>query len=257
MPRMSRKLSAREIIWLRKHGKYPIDLDRYGEMPVEYITGWAEFYGREFVVNKDVLIPRPETEQIIDEVLKVARAGEKYHIVDIGTGCGCIGLTLFLELGKRGIDSLVRLLDVSPGALKIARENFTQLISVDKKNKIGFQVSDLLDDDGGESRIDILVANLPYLRTGRIPFQEKSVVDFEPMLALDGGVNGTKYINRLLNQIAARKQKPPLVIVEIDDSHSLKSFREIAGYKAEIIKDIFGRNRFLKLVNTFPKVKAG
>lgn len=217
-------------------------------MPVEYITGSAEFYGREFLVNENVLIPRLETEQIVKEVVNYCRPEEKYTIADIGTGSGCIGTTLSLELQKKGTNPEIYMSDISQEALVIARKNFNYHIPAHGNNwGVHILQSDLLLKFPKDLPIDIIVANLPYLPTGRIPHQERSVVDFEPHLALDGGKDGTRIINRLLKQIYQRKHLPKLVLLEIDDTHSTGCFLQSGRYQYAIISDCFDRNRFLKL----------
>src|SRR3989338_10867673 len=117
-----RKFSPREINWLKKYGVTPEAAEKFGEMPVEYITGFAEFYGRELKVNRDVLIPRMETEELVGHALKLASSLDKSEIVvaDIGTGCGCIGITLYLELVKLGIRPKIYMSDIFENALNMA-----------------------------------------------------------------------------------------------------------------------------------------
>jgi release factor glutamine methyltransferase len=204
----------------------------WDQKPPEYITGKATFCGREFFVSPDVLIPRVETEEIIRHCEEHATK-QSFFIADVGTGCGCIGITL----AKKFPNSTVYLSDISEGALKIARKNSCQEIIIQ---------SDLLENYP-KTLFDVIVANLPYIPTKRIKKLSGSVKDFEPHLALDGGPDGTLLINRLLKQLPAHLKPGGLAILEIDDTHTLKSFRIPPSFKAQIRKDRFGRNRFLVL----------
>lgn len=234
--------SPRELLWLRKYGKQDIDLTKYGEMPVEYITGQAEFLGRKFMVNKNVLIPRLETEQIVSEVVEYCKPGKRYVVADVGTGSGCLGITLAIELERKRVDDQIYLLDVSEEALAIAKENCPNGL----KN-IHLIHSNLLENWPRDLQINILVANLPYIPSARLKHLAKSVRDFEPLAALDGGVDGTIYINRLLQEVSAEVNKPELILLEIDDSHNLQSFIQMPSYERGILPDIYGRRRFLKM----------
>src|SRR3989338_7593840 len=164
-----RKLSSRELNWLKKYGVTPEAAGKFGEMPVEYITGFAEFYGREFKVSRDVLIPRMETEELVGHALKLASSLDKSEIVvaDIGTGCGCIGITLYLELVKLGIRPTVFMSDVSEKALNVAEENISKVIPSERsesgdpaKRSIIIIQSDLMDSFPKDLRFNLIVANL-------------------------------------------------------------------------------------------------
>lgn len=200
-------------------------------MPSEYITKKAIFCGREFFVSPDVLIPRIETEEIIDLVLRHSARVQNLLIADVGTGCGCVGITL----ANKFPEAVVYLSDISDKALEIARRNANQEIILK---------SDLLENYP-EILFDVIVANLPYIPTKRIPRLLASVRKYEPHLALDGGPKGTTIINRLLAQLPKHLKPGGLAILEIDDTHTLKSFKLPKDFKGEIKKDQFGRNRFL------------
>lgn len=201
------------------------------EKPLEYITGFADFYKRRFIVSQDILIPRIETEEIIKIVLDHYQPEKEYIIADVGTGSGCIGITLALELPN----SKIYLSDISPKALKIASKNA-------HKHLTSFPpifLSNLLSDYPSDLLFDVIVANLPYIPTTRIPKLPKSVRNFEPKIALDGGPDGLKLINKLITQLPLHLKPNGLAILEIDDTH--KKF--FPNY--EVKKDQFGRDRFL------------
>lgn len=177
-------------------------------VPMAYLTGHKEFYGRDFKVSPAVLIPRPETETIID----IAKQLPEKKVVDVGTGSGCIAITLALETNKQ-----VAALDISKDALIIAKENAKNLHA-----KVQFIKSDLLDNYQPEQN-EIIVANLPYVD----PAWEwtSPELKFEPKLALfaeDGGLN---VIFRLLDQLHQLKHCGP-IILEAD----LSQHQEILNY---------------------------
>ena len=193
------------------------------------------FCSREFVVSPAVFIARVETEEIINLVLSNSgRVQNLPTIGDVGTGSGCIGITLAELLPA----ATVYLSDISDLALAIARKN------IQTKNIIVLN-SNLLTSYPTHLLFDVIVANLPYIPSKRIPRLLAAVRKYEPVLALDGGPDGTLLINRLLNQLPAHLKPGGLAILEIDDTHTLKKFHIPNSMTAEIKKDQFGRNRFL------------
>lgn len=258
-----RRFSPREINWLAKFAKPDSwrEVSQTSQMPVEYIAGWAEFYGRNFKVNQNVLIPRIETEQIVEEAIKILtpktdshsaswRIGKTKTIADIGTGCGCIGITLYLELVKLGIRPAVYLSDISEEALKITKYNIYKYYKRKRtENLFPFKLlkSDLLHEYRKYLKFDLIVANLPYIPSKRIPKLPESVKDFEPHLALDGGQNGLKLINKLIAQSKSRLRPNGVLLLEIDETHVLSDFKIPRGLTIAIIKDQFGKRRFVKI----------
>ncbi len=161
--------------------------------PVAYIIGEKEFYGFKFKVERGVLIPRPETELLVEVVYEQIRERKGLRIVDVGTGSGCIAITLCkLTGGKHQIVGV----DISEKTLKVARENAERLGC-----KVEFKKSDLLK--GVEEEVDVIVSNPPYisLKDKRV---EKEVVKFEPAIALFAGESGLEVIERLIGE--ARKK---------------------------------------------------
>ena len=156
--------------------------------PLQYITGVCEFYGREFYVNSDVLIPRPETERIVDIALEhYKKINSKPSILDIGSGSGCISITMALEIS----DSRVLGLDSSSSANNIARENSLKL---EAKN-VSFDDMDILSNcpDG---RFDIVISNPPYIPKGELKTIMTDVINFEPHIALTDSVDGLTFYRR-------------------------------------------------------------
>lgn len=246
-----RQLSPYEQNHLRRHGIDPGTIEKYGQMPVEYITGFAEFYGRKFVVNPHVMIPRVETEGLIDLTLKhcvslpssLGLHPSSLSVADIGTGCGCIGITLYKELEGRGMTPDVYLSDVSEAALAVVRINVDRLVST--PHHIHLIKSNLLTNYERTNYFDLIVANLPYIPSGRIASLPPSVRDYEPRLALDGGADGLRYVNRMLKEAPVRLAPRGVMLLEIDEAHGDHFPPRDGDWTMEVARDSFGRKRFL------------
>jgi release factor glutamine methyltransferase len=172
-----------------------------GEL-LPYVMGWAEFYGRRFLVTPEVLIPRPETELLVEAALKLlAHFPTCCTIVDLGTGSGCLGVTLALERPNAHLIAT----DRSRAALCVARRNAGALGAADR---VSFVAADLAAGLRLEGRL--VVANLPYVAT-----RDVALLRGEPRLALDGGRDGTDVILRLLAQLCAGRSRPMGVLLEI------------------------------------------
>jgi release factor glutamine methyltransferase len=181
----------RQVWWIH-YGRYLHQ--RMQGVPTQQITGRQEFYGREFRVTPDVLIPRPETEHVIEAAL--ARAGGARRIVDIGTGSGAIAITLALETGVAVAGT-----DVSAAAVRVAAEN---------GRRLGAIVSWVVCDLGaalGPCSCDLVVCNPPYVPAGDQANLQREVRDHEPELALYGGQDGLAVYRRLIPE-AARLLRP-------------------------------------------------
>ena len=156
--------------------------------PLQYITGVCEFYGREFFVNSDVLIPRPETERIIDIALEhYKKINQKPSILDIGSGSGCISITMALEIS----DSNVLGLDSSSSANKIARKNSLKL----KAKNVSFDDMDILTNTPGKG-FDIVISNPPYIPQEELNTIMPDVINFEPHIALTDSLDGLTFYRR-------------------------------------------------------------
>ncbi len=142
--------------------------------PIQYILGEADFYGRKFMVSPAVLIPRPETELLVDKIIK-ENSQQGLHVVDVGTGSGCIAISLKLALSEATITGV----DVDEAALQCAKEN-----SIKHKAEISWQQLDILGSHDLPSFLDIIVSNPPYVRESEKAMMQKNVLDFEPHLAL-------------------------------------------------------------------------
>jgi release factor glutamine methyltransferase len=234
--------------------------------PIAYITGHKEFYGLDFFVNKNVLIPRPETELMVDEALKILKAkdtrcliGHRVSriIIDVGTGSGCIIITLAKNLNSKFKiqNSKFFATDISKPALAIARKN-AKLHQVDKQIK--FLHGNLLEPIIKKIKsLEIrnynlvILANLPYLTPAQI--KNSPSIKYEPKLALSAGKDGLKYYRRLFKQI---KNVPCFMfhvscfmLCEIDPSQTTKIKqlikKEFPRAKIQIKKDLRGLNRLV------------
>lgn len=183
---------------------------RIKRIPIAYILGYKEFYGRKFIVNKSTLIPRPESEDIIDLLKEILPIITSRHtkIIDIGTGSGCLGITVKLELPETD----VTLADISPDALKTAASNAKNLSADVKIIK-----SDLLQSY--TEKPNIIIANLPYVN----PEWERSPeTNFEPSLALFAEDNGMLLIKKLIDQASNLLALDGYIILESDpEQHKL------------------------------------
>ena len=158
--------------------------------PAQYITGTQDFYGRAFRVTPDVLIPRPETELLVEAGLELMNDGAM--ICDVGTGSGCIAITLLCERS----DARAVAVDVSEAALEVARAN-AQKLSV--HDRIDFRVSDCFAAlREGKDLFDLIVSNPPYVSANQLPGLQREVRDHEPLVALSPGADGLSVIKRLL-----------------------------------------------------------
>jgi len=240
---MNRNWSVYEQNQLIKHGLWDKDLSVYGEMPVEYITGQAEFDGLDILVNKDVLIPRVETLQIIEVAEKMLTGKMRVDFAEIGTGSGAIGISLFRRLENKNKRVRAILADVSSQALEMTKKNLDRLIP--ESDGVEIVASDLMEQIDPGRGFDLIIANLPYIPTSRVPRLPESVVGYEPRIALDGGPEGLTLIKKLLIQAKDRLQEDGTLILEIDYSHDIPDFVDIRGYQYQIIGDENGQNRFL------------
>lgn len=210
--------------------------------PIAYLIGKKEFYGREFSVTPDVLIPRPETEDLIDlalaslhalQKISPAKSAANLNIIDVGTGSGCVGITLKLEQPELS----VTLSDISPAALDIARQN------AEKHNaKVEFVHSDLLSSyakiQNPKSKIyfDLITANLPYVDYA---WQRSPETDHEPALALFAAHGGLELINKLIEQSTKVLTPNGYLLLEADpEQHaSIIGFAENLGFAHAITQD--------------------
>jgi release factor glutamine methyltransferase len=211
-----------------------------GGEPLPYVLGRWEFFGLDFLVTPDVLIPRPETELLVERALAwLDRHPGQRRAADIGTGSGCIGIALAANMP----DLQVMASDLSAEALKLAQKN---AINNGVAGRMVYMCCDLFPP---ELQFDLIVANLPYIPTqtlSRLPIYGR-----EPTMALDGGEDGLKLIRRLLNAAPERLAPGGYLLMELEESEGLSalSLANNAFTEAEIHlhKDLAGHNRILEI----------
>ena len=170
--------------------------------PLPYVLGWCEFFGRRFTVTPDVLIPRPETELLVEKGLEAIDGHPRARtVIDVGTGSGCVGVTVALERGGVRVFAT----DISRPALLVAMENAEWLRA---GGLVAFVMADLTEGMWLEDAV--VLANLPYVASGEV-----AALRCEPRLALDGGGCGMDVILRLLQQLARRRPRRTTVLLEI------------------------------------------
>lgn len=209
--------------------------------PAPYITRRKEFFGREFEVSPAAIIPRPETETLIEHVLCFARerlAGRAVHIVDVGVGCGAIAVTLAHELPQ----AIVTAVDISKRALALARRN-AERHGVDKR--IAFLRGDLLAPV--TTPVEVIVANLPYVTTPDWERLPPEIRMHEPRRGVDGGPDGLRLIRRLLRQAPARLKPGGALFLEIGDEQGQAALRlarqAFPEARVEVARDLAGLDR--------------
>jgi release factor glutamine methyltransferase len=225
--------------------------------PVAYIRGLKEFFGLAFASDRRALIPRPETERLVElarvEVmtrLQGSAGRGPVRIIDVGTGGGAVAISLAVELRRRNVvlgrDVMVLATDASMEALELARENAVAHAVADS---IEFDQADLLA--AGHVSLDVVLANLPYVRSGAIEGLPIAAT-FEPRIALDGGVDGLDVVRRLLGRLPSTLEPDGVALLEIgaDQGSSARAAVEevLPGWLASVETDLAGLPRILRVV---------
>ena len=211
-----------------------IERRKKGE-PIAYLINKKEFWKDEFFVNKDVLIPRPDTELIIEQVLKIYSKGEQLQVLDIGTGSGCILLSILKERPNfygTGID-------ISKKSINVSKFNGKQL---NLTNRVKFFNSSV--DNFKIGKYDLVVSNPPYIELLNIKYLEKDVVNFEPKLALSGGLDGFSKIRKVISKTKTLIKKNGKFILEIGFNQKnkvIEILKEEGFFINKAIKD-YGNN---------------
>ena len=223
----------------QKQKKFFFDLinRRKKNEPIAYILGFKEFWKSKFKINKSALIPRPDTEIIVEETLKEIKKNESKQILDIGTGSGCIILSVLKERKK----SFGYGIDVSKKAINLAKSNAKiQHIG----NRIKFLKSDI--DNYYLGKYDLILSNPPYIKLSDLSILDKDIKFFEPNLALNGGIDGFSKIRKVIKQSSLLIKKKGKLILEIGLNQEIK-VKEILKnngfYINRIVKDFSRINR--------------
>lgn len=234
-------LFGKDKSWVHAHPEHELDNlqereleyklnKRLSRVPLAYIRGFSEFYGRKFTVNSNVMVPRPESEGFID--LLKSLEFEAPRIADIGTGSGCLGVTAALELPESEVD----LYDISPVALAVAEHNARQY-----GLKLNYYESDLLKGFSDSEKYNILLTNLPYVPKGMVTSPE---IQKEPALALFSGPDGLDHYRKFWQQVRGLSTKPQYILTEsLENQHkklaglALTGGYELAG--TEVLVQLF------------------
>ena len=206
-------------------------------VPIQYVIGNVDFYGNKFIVNKNVLIPRFETEELVENTIKMINENfeKPVNIIDLGCGSGCIGLSLMKKLDNAN----VTLLDISKEALDVAKEN-AKILNCD----VVFLQSDMWDNV--VSKFDVVISNPPYIRNDEEI--EELVYNNEPHLALFGGIDGLDLYRKIRKDLLNHVNDKYLVALEIGDLQKddvVKLYSDIPGVEIITKKDLNGRDRMV------------
>ncbi len=205
--------------------------------PLAWIVGHKEFYGREFAVGPGVLVPRPDTETLIETMLPLCREADPIYVADVGSGSGCIGLTLAAEVPGLRLYAI----DIGEAPLAFTRQNTE---SLGLQDRVAILRGPLLDAVPPSRPLDWVVSNPPYVPRGDLAGCEPEVRDHEPRLALDGGPDGLDVYRALIPVAAARARVGVAVEVGIGQSGAVAALMAAAGLRGvETHKDLGGVER--------------
>ncbi|MES2732036.1 MAG: peptide chain release factor N(5)-glutamine methyltransferase [Bacteroidota bacterium] len=218
--------------------------------PIQYVLGETAFFGRQFFINPHVLIPRPETEELVDIILKDYRLSDKLSqglnsILDIGTGSGCIAVTLAKEIPQ----ATVHAWDISTDALAVAQKNAEFLQTKVQFDQINILQPQLLNRD---LPFDLVVSNPPYVTRAEIVHMRRNVTDYEPQLALFvENDSPLVFYESIAAFCQTNLREQGACYVEINEQYALevmRLFRDKGFIYTEILEDLFGKERFVKAI---------
>jgi len=215
------------------------------QRPIQYILEKAEFYGLSFYVDENVLIPRPETEELVEWVLEICGQEANVNVLDIGTGSGCVAMSI----KKNSLSGKVWAMDVSPLALEVAKKN-----AVSNDVEIHFLQQDILESVGSENlpQFDAIVSNPPYVRNSEKLLMRKNVLDYEPTLALFVEDNDPlKFYRAIAGFSADHLKQGGSLFLEINEAlaDETAAFLQSMEFSDIIVKkDIYDKNRMIKAV---------
>jgi release factor glutamine methyltransferase len=248
---------GKDRVWLITHRDDVLDAEgqrdfdealrrRTKREPLQYLIGNQEFWGLAFNVTPDVLIPRPETELIVEAALSIAQdRNRQVRIIDLCTGSGCIAVSLAKELTAAHVIAT----DASERALAVARENSRNHGTAGRIRYLEGDLFDPLDELDIRSQVDIIVANPPYIRAGDLPALQPEVKDYEPLMALIAGPEGTEMAKRIIYIAPEYLKKNGALIMEMGLGQAKALTRMIdatcAYGKPEILRDLAGIDRVI------------
>lgn len=250
-------LEYQEVLQDRLCDKYFELIDRRSKgEPVQYIMGSQEFMGLEFIVNENVLIPRQDTETLVEDALEIINTGtlrgeymdvkrKEWDILDLCTGSGAIGVSLARIANKVNVTCS----DISEGAIKVAKEN-AQKHGVAKSVK--FEQGDLFKPFSKHFRkqkFDMIISNPPYIKSSIIPTLQKEVCEHEPLSALDGGESGLDFYEKIVSGVGSHLRKSGVLLLEIghDQGEAVSGLLSRNGEftSIRVLKDLANRDRIV------------
>lgn len=247
-------VSGKNRAWLLAHPEATLPQEQHNMLrvavsrleagePLPYVLGYWAFYGLDFTINAETLIPRPETELVVDEAIKWLQANpSRRRAADIGTGSGCIAITLAYNIP----DLQVTATDLSLPALEIAQINAKKHGVADQ---VDFVQADLLTRFTDHLPFQVICANLPYIPSKTL--EGLDVYDREPTLALDGGPDGLDVIRKLLPQVHKNLASSGLLLLEIESSQGEAGVKLIEEFfpeaQIDLLRDFAGHDRLLRI----------
>jgi len=205
--------------------------------PVAYLIKKKDFWRHEFLIKEDVLIPRPDTETLIEEILNFTKSKHNQRILDIGVGSGCILLSVLKE--KKDFQGIG--VDISKNCISLSKANAQKLGLI---NRVKFFQSDI--DNFANGKYDLIISNPPYIKKHDLKYLEKDIIKFEPKLALDGGLDGLSKIRKIIIKSSELIKKKGKLILEIglDQKKNVKDLLNKNGfYIDKIVQDLAKNDR--------------
>ena len=205
--------------------------------PIAYLTGKKFFWDDEFDVDENVLIPRPDTELIVEQILKIYKNKKSLRILEIGIGSGCVLLSILKE--KKGFIGVG--VDISMNCLKVSKNNINKLKI---NNKINLYKSNIDNFDYG--KYDLIISNPPYIKSTDLKYLEKDVAKFEPKLALDGGLDGLSEIRKVISKSSELIKNNGKLVLEVAFDQKLRVknlLKEKGFYINRVLKDLSNNDR--------------
>ena len=212
--------------------------------PIAYILKKKEFWKYNFYVDCNVLIPRPDTEVIVEETLKILNNNKKYFVLDVGTGSGCI----IISLANERLNLMCTAIDISKKALKVAKINakMHQLL-----NRIKFYNSSV--DNFFKGKYDLIVSNPPYIRNLELKYLDRDIIGFEPLVSLSGGLDGSFVLNKVIKKSSSLLKIGGKLVLEIgfDQKYKVMSLlKKKEFYINKIVKDYANNERCIIATKT-------
>ncbi len=205
--------------------------------PISYIIGYKEFWKKNFIINNSVLIPRPDTETLVEQVLKEISIESSKKILDIGTGSGCIIISILNE--RKNCNGVG--IDISKNAIKLAKYN-AKIPHI--KNRIRFFNTDI--DNFNLDKYDFIVSNPPYIKLNEISCLDKDIRDHEPKIALNGGIDGLSKVKLIIDKSSKLIKKSGKLFLEIGSTQTretLKLLQLYGFYNNKVANDLGKKNR--------------